>query len=147
MDANHHSKRVRIDSADVPSNSGLERKQSQRKGSQSQGQHERVAGVQKIKSALRQCKRLLAKVPFLSRRGVPERQLIPAPQDKLAADKRVQAERQLAALTDELSRAVISRKERDMSAKYHMVRRRFVLPSVTSTSRPLTNLPPNHITY
>ncbi|EJD49318.1 hypothetical protein AURDEDRAFT_161414 [Auricularia subglabra TFB-10046 SS5] len=68
-----------------------------------QAAHEHVPGVQKIKSAIRQTTRLLAK-------------------DNLAADKRVEAERRLAALQDELARAEAARVERTMATKYHMVK-------------------------
>ncbi|KAH7096690.1 hypothetical protein BKA62DRAFT_490669 [Auriculariales sp. MPI-PUGE-AT-0066] len=67
------------------------------------GEGDRVHGVQKLKSALRQTRRLLAK-------------------EKLAADRRVQAERQLASLTEDLAKAELVNKERDMAGRYHMVR-------------------------
>lgn len=62
-----------------------------------------LPGVQKLKSALRQTKRLLAK-------------------DNLAADVRVQTERRLTALEADLTRAEQSRKERHYATKYHKVK-------------------------
>ncbi|KAG6809391.1 hypothetical protein H0H92_000446 [Tricholoma furcatifolium] len=62
-----------------------------------------VPGVQKIKSALRQAKRLLAK-------------------EKLAADVRVETERRIKALEADLEEAQTSKKERDMAVRYHKVK-------------------------
>ncbi|KAG5640486.1 hypothetical protein DXG03_008339 [Asterophora parasitica] len=62
-----------------------------------------VPGVQKIKSALRQTRRLLAK-------------------DKLAADVRVETERRLKTLEADLAQAESSKKERDMATRYHKVK-------------------------
>lgn len=62
-----------------------------------------LPGVQKLKSALRQTKRLLAK-------------------DNLAADVRVETERRLKALDADLARAEQTRKERQYATKYHKVK-------------------------
>ncbi|KAF5375530.1 hypothetical protein D9615_009197 [Tricholomella constricta] len=62
-----------------------------------------VPGVQKIKSALRQTRRLLAK-------------------DKLAADVRVETERRLKTLEADLVQAEASKKERDIAIRYHKVK-------------------------
>jgi hypothetical protein len=60
-------------------------------------------GVQKLKSALRQTRRLLAK-------------------EGLAADARVVAERKLKAQEADLAKALLSRTERTMAVRYHKVR-------------------------
>ncbi|KAJ8697119.1 18S rRNA maturation protein [Pleurotus ostreatus] len=60
-------------------------------------------GVQKIKAALRQTRRLLAK-------------------DKLAANVRVETERRLKSLEADLAQAELARKERALASKYHMVK-------------------------
>ncbi|PPQ98359.1 hypothetical protein CVT26_013614 [Gymnopilus dilepis] len=62
-----------------------------------------VPGVQKVKAALRQTRRLLAK-------------------DNLAADVRVETERRLKALEAELHQAEIARKERAFAIRYHKVK-------------------------
>ncbi len=62
-----------------------------------------VPGVQKIKAALRQTRRLLAK-------------------DKLAADVRVATERRLKALEGELAQAEQARLERTMATRYHKIK-------------------------
>ncbi|GLB37915.1 putative rRNA-processing protein Efg1 [Lyophyllum shimeji] len=62
-----------------------------------------LPGVQKIKSALRQTRRLLAK-------------------DNLAADVRVETERRLKTLEADLAKAQASRKERDIAVRYHKVK-------------------------
>lgn len=62
-----------------------------------------LPGVQKLKSALRQTIRFLAK-------------------DNLAADVRVETERRLKALETDLARAEQSRKERQYATKYHKVK-------------------------
>jgi rRNA-processing protein Efg1 len=43
-------------------------------------------------------------------------------QDNLAADIRVATERRLKSLEDDLARAELARKERNMATKYHKVR-------------------------
>ncbi|KJA28793.1 hypothetical protein HYPSUDRAFT_108359, partial [Hypholoma sublateritium FD-334 SS-4] len=60
-------------------------------------------GVQKIKAALRQTRRLLAK-------------------DKLAADVRVETERRQRALEAELQQAEVARKERAFALRYHKIK-------------------------
>ncbi|KAF7782763.1 hypothetical protein Agabi119p4_2139 [Agaricus bisporus var. burnettii] len=60
-------------------------------------------GVSKIKSSLRQTRRLLAK-------------------DKLAADVRVETERRLKALEGELAQAEVANKERTMATRYHKIK-------------------------
>jgi len=62
-----------------------------------------IPGKQKLKSSLRQAKRLLAK-------------------ENLAADKRVEAERRVKALEAELEQADQSQKERAMAVRYHKVK-------------------------
>ncbi|TCD69584.1 18S rRNA maturation protein [Steccherinum ochraceum] len=62
-----------------------------------------VPGVQKIKSLLRQSRRLLAK-------------------DKLAADVRQATERKIRALEKDLAEAERVRKERAMATRYHKVK-------------------------
>ncbi|ESK87842.1 rrna-processing protein efg1 [Moniliophthora roreri MCA 2997] len=62
-----------------------------------------LPGVQKIKAAIRQTRRLLAK-------------------DKLAADVRVTTERKLKSLEADLAKAEESRKERAMATRYHAIK-------------------------
>jgi hypothetical protein len=62
-----------------------------------------LSGVQKLKAALRQTRRLLAK-------------------DNLAADARVVAERKLKAQEAELAAAQTARTERAMAVRYHKVK-------------------------
>ncbi|KAF9463532.1 hypothetical protein BDZ94DRAFT_1192598 [Collybia nuda] len=62
-----------------------------------------VPGVQKIKSSLRQTRRLLAK-------------------DNLAADVRVETERRLRALEADLLQATSSRKQRALAVRYHKIK-------------------------
>ncbi|KAH6910414.1 hypothetical protein BKA70DRAFT_1147429 [Coprinopsis sp. MPI-PUGE-AT-0042] len=84
---------------------------SKRKGKQGPGKklhHHQpkataIPGKQKIKGALRQARRLLAK-------------------DKLAADKRVETERRIKALEAELEQAEHAEKERAMAVRYHKVK-------------------------
>lgn len=64
---------------------------------------ESLPGVQKIKSSLRQTRRLLSK-------------------ENLAADVRVETERRLKALEADLARAETARKERTYAIKYHKVK-------------------------
>ncbi|KAG8734151.1 18S rRNA maturation protein [Ceratobasidium sp. 414] len=66
-------------------------------------------GVQKLKSSLRQTRRLLAK-------------------DDLAPDVRIQTERRLKSLEADLAKAEIRRKERSMAVRYHKL---FRLTDVT----------------
>ncbi|KAF7362472.1 hypothetical protein MVEN_00594900 [Mycena venus] len=62
-------------------------------------------GIQKIKSSLRQTRRLLAKW-----------------QDNLAADVRVETERRLKALEADLEAAELGKKERALAVRYHKVK-------------------------
>ncbi|KAJ7750118.1 hypothetical protein DFH07DRAFT_828242 [Mycena maculata] len=62
-----------------------------------------VPGVQKLKSSLRQTRRLLAK-------------------DTLAADVRVETERRLKALEADLEVAELGKKERALAVKYHKIK-------------------------
>ncbi|KIM82392.1 hypothetical protein PILCRDRAFT_461102 [Piloderma croceum F 1598] len=62
-----------------------------------------LPGVQRLKSSLRQTRRLLAK-------------------DTLAADVRVETERRLKALEADIAQAESARKERIMSVRYHKVK-------------------------
>ncbi|KAL1741748.1 hypothetical protein HDZ31DRAFT_44750 [Schizophyllum fasciatum] len=70
---------------------------------QTQDGAEKVPGVQKIKSSLRQAKRLLQK-------------------DNITADVRNNTERRVKALEEELEKAELARKERTFAAKYHKVK-------------------------
>ncbi|KAK0195982.1 hypothetical protein F5146DRAFT_1027973 [Armillaria mellea] len=84
-------------------------------------------GVQKIKSSLRQTRRLLAK-------------------DNLAADVRVTTERRLKALEVELAEAEQIRKERILGMRYHGVKffeRQKVLRKVKQTKKKLSSTPQN----
>ncbi|KAG8733245.1 18S rRNA maturation protein [Ceratobasidium sp. 423] len=60
-------------------------------------------GIQKIKSAIRQTRRLLAK-------------------DDLAADVRIESERRLKSLETDLAKAEIRKKERTMAVRYHKIK-------------------------
>ncbi|KAF8588829.1 hypothetical protein K439DRAFT_1405640 [Ramaria rubella] len=62
-----------------------------------------LPGVQKIKSSLRQTRRMLAK-------------------DSLAADLRIETERRLKSLESDLAKAERTRKERNFAVKYHKVK-------------------------
>ncbi|KAJ7672114.1 hypothetical protein B0H17DRAFT_1084491 [Mycena rosella] len=62
-----------------------------------------IPGVQKLKSSLRQTRRLLAK-------------------DNLAADVRVETERRLKALEADLEAAELGKKERTLAVRYHKVK-------------------------
>ncbi|SJK98135.1 related to rRNA-processing protein EFG1 [Armillaria ostoyae] len=84
-------------------------------------------GVQKIKSSLRQTRRLLAK-------------------DNLAADVRVTTERRLKALEAELAEAEQIRKERALGMRYHGVKffeRQKVLRKVKQVKKKLSSIPQN----
>ncbi|PBK88521.1 hypothetical protein ARMGADRAFT_937084 [Armillaria gallica] len=84
-------------------------------------------GVQKIKSSLRQTRRLLAK-------------------DNLAADVRVTTERRLKALEAELAEAEQIRKERALGMRYHGVKffeRQKVLRKVNQAKKKLSSTPQN----
>lgn len=85
------------------------------------GVQDDVPGVQKIKAALRQTKRLLAK-------------------ENLAADVRVTTERRLKSLEGDLARAELARTERTMAVRYHKVKffeRQKVLRKITRSKRML----------
>ncbi|KAI0061865.1 hypothetical protein BV25DRAFT_710203 [Artomyces pyxidatus] len=69
----------------------------------SQKKEAAVPGVSKLKSALRQTRRLLAK-------------------DTLAANVRVETERRLKALEADLAKAETSKKERSLAVKYHKIK-------------------------
>ncbi|KAH7883326.1 hypothetical protein F5I97DRAFT_1816059 [Phlebopus sp. FC_14] len=86
------------------------------------GHEDALPGVQKLKSSLRQAKRLLAK-------------------ENLAANVRVETERRLKALEADLSRAEDARKERTLAVRYHKVKffeRQKVLRRITQTKRKLS---------
>lgn len=76
-------------------------------------------GVQKIKSSLRQTRRLLAKVPIPVQ--FPEIQLNSI-QDNLAADVRVETERRLKSLQADLETAEVVNKERAVAVRYHKIK-------------------------
>lgn len=79
-----------------------------------------LPGIQKIKSALRQTRRLLAKVRnFIICVGMGFSYHF---QDNLAADVRVETERRLRSLEADLALAQLSKKERTMAVKYHKVK-------------------------
>lgn len=82
-----------------------------------------VPGVQKIKSSLRQTRRLLAKVtPYIISDGHSINHELPIYQDNLAADVRVETERRLKALEADLLQAESSKKERALAVRYHKVK-------------------------
>ncbi|KAG2127226.1 hypothetical protein DEU56DRAFT_820810 [Suillus clintonianus] len=84
---------------------------------------ESLPGVQKIKSSLRQTRRLLAK-------------------ENLAADVRVETERRLKALEADLARAETSKKERTYAMKYHKVKffeRQKLVRRIKQVKRDLTS--------
>jgi len=83
--------------------SGSKRSKKKRNHPYLQNAPESVPGVQKIKSSLRQTRRLLAK-------------------QNLAANVRVETERRLKALEADLARAETSKKERAYAVKYHKVK-------------------------
>ncbi|TDL16918.1 hypothetical protein BD410DRAFT_754913 [Rickenella mellea] len=79
-------------------------------------------GVQRLKSALRQTRRLLAK-------------------DNLAADVRVETERRLKSLEGDLATAEVRRKERAFAVRYHKVKffdRQKVTRKINQTKRKIT---------
>ncbi|KAG9081877.1 18S rRNA maturation protein [Ceratobasidium sp. 370] len=78
-------------------------------------------GVQKLKSSLRQTRRLLAK-------------------DDLAPDVRIQTERRLKSLEADLAKAETRRKERSMAVRYHKIKffdKRKVIRKINQTKRAL----------
>ncbi|KZP13015.1 hypothetical protein FIBSPDRAFT_754181 [Athelia psychrophila] len=82
-----------------------------------------LPGVQKLKAALRQTRRLLAK-------------------DKLAADVRVETERRMKALEADIAQAESSRTERTMSVKYHKVKffeRQKVVRKISQATKKLSS--------
>ncbi|KAG9312243.1 hypothetical protein JVU11DRAFT_7544 [Chiua virens] len=82
-----------------------------------------LPGAQKLKSAIRQTKRLLAK-------------------DNVAADVRVETERRLKALEADLARAELSRKERHYATKYHKVKffeRQKIMRKINQTKRSISS--------
>uniref|UniRef100_D8QAC0 rRNA-processing protein EFG1 n=1 Tax=Schizophyllum commune (strain H4-8 / FGSC 9210) TaxID=578458 RepID=D8QAC0_SCHCM len=86
---------------------------------------EKIPGVQKIKSSLRQARRLLLK-------------------DKITADVRNNTERRIKALEEELEKAELARKERTLAAKYHKVKffeRQKALRKVQQLKRELAHKP------
>ncbi|KAG2362420.1 hypothetical protein BDR07DRAFT_1357590 [Suillus spraguei] len=88
-----------------------------------QNAEESLPGVQKIKSSLRQTRRLLAK-------------------ENLAADVRVETERRLKALEADLARAETARKERTYAMKYHKVKffeRQKLVRRIKQVKRDLTS--------
>ncbi|KAL1719856.1 hypothetical protein EV715DRAFT_198428 [Schizophyllum commune] len=86
---------------------------------------EKIPGVQKIKSSLRQARRLLQK-------------------EKITADVRNNTERRIKALEEELEKAELARKERTLAAKYHKVKffeRQKALRKVQQLKRELAEKP------
>jgi rRNA-processing protein Efg1 len=76
-------------------------------------------GVQKIRSSLRQTRRLLSKVRECASTRCCYERLV---QDNLAADVRVEAERKQKALEADLALAEASRKEAALAKRYHKVK-------------------------
>ncbi|KAJ3495434.1 hypothetical protein NLJ89_g10623 [Agrocybe chaxingu] len=97
------TKNAEASSSKTKPQSGPKRKQKHGKQKAVQEEPNAVPGVQKIKAALRQTRRLLAK-------------------DKLAADVRVEAERKLIALEGELQLAELAKKERAYAVRYHKIK-------------------------
>ncbi|OJA14144.1 hypothetical protein AZE42_06726 [Rhizopogon vesiculosus] len=83
--------------------SGPKRSKKKRNHPYVHNAQESLPGVQKIKSSLRQTRRLLAKA-------------------NIAADVRVETERRLKALEGDLARAETAKKERTYAIKYHKVK-------------------------
>src|SRR6267154_4955500 len=83
--------------------SGSKRNKQKRSHPYPDNAQDSLPGVQKIKSSLRQTRRLLAK-------------------EHLAADVRVETERRLKALEADLARAETAKKERTYAVKYHKVK-------------------------
>jgi hypothetical protein len=96
---------ARTPSSDAASSShgGPKRTEKSRKRSSHAGADASLPGVQKLKAALRQTRRLLAK-------------------ENLAADTRVVAERKLKAQEAELAAAETARTEKAMAVRYHKVK-------------------------
>ncbi|KAF9237878.1 hypothetical protein BU15DRAFT_88565 [Melanogaster broomeanus] len=91
------------------------------KQARQQTHEDALPGVQKLKSALRQTKRLLAK-------------------EHLGADVRVESERRMKALAADLAKAEEARKERVFALKYHKVKffeRQKVVRKISQTKRRL----------
>lgn len=98
-------------------------KRTKQKRHKLQNIEESLPGVQKIKSSLRQTRRLLAK-------------------ESLAADVRVETERRLKALEADLARAETARKERTYAMKYHKVKffeRQKLVRRIKQVKRDLTS--------
>ncbi|KAG1758709.1 hypothetical protein EDD22DRAFT_909362 [Suillus occidentalis] len=98
-------------------------KRTKKKRHHLQNTEESLPGVQKIKSSLRQTRRLLAK-------------------ESLAADVRVETERRLKALEADLARAEMARKERTYALKYHKVKffeRQKLVRRIKQVKRDLTS--------
>lgn len=98
-------------------------KRTKKKRHHPQNTEESLPGVQKIKSSLRQTRRLLAK-------------------ESLAADVRVETERRLKALEADLARAETARKERTYAMKYHKVKffeRQKLVRRIKQVKRDLTS--------
>ncbi|KIK34839.1 hypothetical protein CY34DRAFT_97214 [Suillus luteus UH-Slu-Lm8-n1] len=98
-------------------------KRTKKKRHHLQNTEESLPGVQKIKSSLRQTRRLLAK-------------------ESLAADVRVETERRLKALEADLARAETARKERTYAMKYHKVKffeRQKLVRRIKQVKRDLTS--------
>ncbi|KAF9450113.1 hypothetical protein P691DRAFT_726683 [Macrolepiota fuliginosa MF-IS2] len=87
------------------------------------GKESVTPGISKIKSSLRQTRRLLAK-------------------DNLAANMRVETERRLRALETELAQAELANKERAMATRYHKVKffeRQKVTRKINQTKKQLSS--------
>ncbi|KAG6888393.1 hypothetical protein C0995_008633 [Termitomyces sp. Mi166 len=103
---------------------GQARRKPRRNHHQAHKEPAGLPGVQKIKSALRQARRLLVK-------------------DKLAANVRVETERRIKALEADLEQAQISKKERSNALRYHKVKffeRQKVVRKLNQTKRRLESV-------
>jgi hypothetical protein len=78
-------------------------------------------GVSKIKSALRQTRRLLARVRR-SQTSLYSLTRLHVQQDGLGADISIEAERKLKALETDLATAEKAKKERALATRYHKVK-------------------------
>jgi len=94
--------RIHDNTSHAEASSSKQKRQYQRKKHQEE-ESSTIPGVQKVKAALRQTRRLLAK-------------------DTLAADVRVETERRLKALEAELQQAELARKERAFALRYHKIK-------------------------
>lgn len=79
-------------------------------------------GVSKLKAALRQTRRLLAKVRRRLMSSIRQLWNATILKDNLAANVRVETERRLKSLEGDLAKAEVGNKERTMAMRYHKVK-------------------------